>query len=1071
LKAVSWRKRTLVIAAVAVFVLGIGLPVISGAMAAHEGAAAAAAATPAAAVTQAPQAVLQPATLSPHNGTLDVYETVPGGATTLDPAAAYDTTSIEVLFNTYETLVDYNGSATTSFVPTLATCVPDTPQCTLDYGGGFTGTYNSTGGITDGTNHGTPQYWTFVIDPAAHFYDPVTHASWGVYPTDVMFSIARTLGFANIPNPGKTAGWIISQALEQYGQPTFNHGINYPYNNTGANVLGAMLINDTHYCPATAMNGIDGNGCITFNANGTGQLWPEFLDFFEDHAGGSVVSCGWYTYEGASVPGFNGTHKAHGDGSCVLPNGGTTTNTTSWHNYLASLSLNPWNAFESLDYNWPAPQANIQWSIVDSGLYYVAPSGKINVGISYSLEKSPAYKQPSGCSGAIPAIHVYPNSYCDPAPTAFIPKVVVTWETAAQGDSLGANAVLAGTADFAAFEAQHTGEFLSDVHSGLWQYLTATSLNDAFATINLDVDYAKFNSTIAVGQLGANPLPETMMSDYGFRNLFVQSYPFQTIQQTINTQSGIEFSFNAGGPIPVGMGAYYPTNLTYNWQRGNPYQGAGPNNSNNTTAGEAAWWYHQLINPSSPFYNATMVSDCTVGNPCTWPIVYFDGAPIDATLVGDWANALHVVSGGTLSPFAYPVTFTQFLEALVFPSPITSSVGFGWGPDYPDPSDYVTPMGLPGQSYTGPDAFGLEVFTAHHENNATCGFSVPTLGNLSYWAHAATNFNGSLNSTCQGVAYSVATFYNNFAATLGAGPERIALYAQTTQILTALAMYVWQGQTNTIIGSAPWISEPSINTNPIVGAGTIPCWFQVRYVTGVSAVTVSETGLPVGKTWGITVNGVFHNNTTVIKPHTLHTIEGSVKYLEPVGPLVLAPMAQPPGSGSQIVRVTGPLPSHTSYFESNVTHVGTPVALTVWYAANKTLWFNETIVAGYPGLPSGDHFTVTLTPLTAGSNHAAMLSQIGTSTGTSAAVSFVVPDSLTYHFAVSNLPALWTSTPAAGNAAAGIHGHTVLLKFKDPPPPTNGGAMLAIPAKLFDAVSTVGHALSDLALVPVRGGL
>ena len=42
------------------------------------------------------------------------------GIDTLDPALAYDTASAEIIQNTYETLVFYDGEATDKFVPMLA---------------------------------------------------------------------------------------------------------------------------------------------------------------------------------------------------------------------------------------------------------------------------------------------------------------------------------------------------------------------------------------------------------------------------------------------------------------------------------------------------------------------------------------------------------------------------------------------------------------------------------------------------------------------------------------------------------------------------------------------------------------------------------------------------------------------------------------------------------------------------------------------------------------------------------------------------------------------------------------
>ncbi|MGP8077853.1 MAG: hypothetical protein ACLQC7_08750, partial [Thermoplasmata archaeon] len=136
-----------------------------------------------------------PGPVSPHPGTLTVYEILPGGSNTEDPSVAYDTGSYEAILNVYQTLVNYNGNSTDTFVPTLAVCVPRTPQCSTDYPG-FTGIYDQTGAVFTGGVGQLPTYWTYVIDKQASFYDPTTTTSWGVYPSDVMFSLARTIAFA-----------------------------------------------------------------------------------------------------------------------------------------------------------------------------------------------------------------------------------------------------------------------------------------------------------------------------------------------------------------------------------------------------------------------------------------------------------------------------------------------------------------------------------------------------------------------------------------------------------------------------------------------------------------------------------------------------------------------------------------------------------------------------------------------------------------------------------------------------------------------------------------------------------
>ncbi len=85
---------------------------------------------------------------SPHPGEIIYQEVAPGGATTMDPSVAYDTVSAEPLYNIYQTLIMYNASSTSSFVPQLSLCVPG-PGCQAAYGNSL---------IVDNTTTNTPQY-------------------------------------------------------------------------------------------------------------------------------------------------------------------------------------------------------------------------------------------------------------------------------------------------------------------------------------------------------------------------------------------------------------------------------------------------------------------------------------------------------------------------------------------------------------------------------------------------------------------------------------------------------------------------------------------------------------------------------------------------------------------------------------------------------------------------------------------------------------------------------------------------------------------------------------------------
>jgi len=386
------RKPTLAIVVIALLALSLGFPVLGGsASVAHpvplSGLGHAGALT--APVTIQPKRSVTP---SPSPGKLVVYDDY-GGAemTTEDPAVAYDTISVEPILNVYETLVAYNGSGSNglgphAFVPVLATCVPGTVQCHEDYGSYLLA--NNTSGV--------PTYWTFVIDPAARFYDPSTGHSWGVYPTDVMFSMAREMAWSESYGVGTTAGWLIAQALLPNGSVTWDGGLHAPYNTTPANILGSMLVNDSSYCPTLAMS--EAHGCITFVVNGGGGPWPQFLQLIGDEYM-AVVPCAYFSANGANVTGwdapFNGTSA---DSSCLLPDGQTTTDNSAWTTYLNGLSPTSWDAYEEeLPSLYPAPHPAVQFHMVGSGPYYgtMDPNGSPP---GYSLSANPAYNQPSGCN-------------------------------------------------------------------------------------------------------------------------------------------------------------------------------------------------------------------------------------------------------------------------------------------------------------------------------------------------------------------------------------------------------------------------------------------------------------------------------------------------------------------------------------------------------------------------------------------------------------------------------------------------------------------------------------------------
>jgi len=131
-----------------------------------------------------PFALLTTSSGSPNPGVITVAEVTPGGPYSWDPQIDYDIVGLEQMQNIFQTLVDYNGSSTVSFIPTLAAALPTQAN------GGISQDYMT---------------YTFQIRSNQSFSngDPVT-------AYDVWFSMARDIAFTSGTG---TPGWIQTQFL------------------------------------------------------------------------------------------------------------------------------------------------------------------------------------------------------------------------------------------------------------------------------------------------------------------------------------------------------------------------------------------------------------------------------------------------------------------------------------------------------------------------------------------------------------------------------------------------------------------------------------------------------------------------------------------------------------------------------------------------------------------------------------------------------------------------------------------------------------------------------------------
>lgn len=711
-----------------------------------------------------------------HPGLIEAYEEAPGGALSEDPAIDYETVGYEPILNVYQTLITYNGSNTgptyQSFVPELATCVPGSPACANLYSGDT---------LIDGWNY------TFVLQSASHFYDPQTSTSWGVWPTDVVFSLARTMGFSTLPTVSANNGWIIAQALLSPGNVGWDQ-IHGAYNNTPQNILWSMTINDSVHCPAAALSDAStAHGCVTFHVAGAGHEWPYFLELIADPLGSSVVSCGWFSAssQGAGIPYWTaGNSSGAGDHPC--PEIGTG----GWGRNVSLIPANGWDQWEQLGSgSFGTYAGHVQFNMLGSGPYYMQ---QYSVGIGYELAANPAYQQNPFCTWL----------QCEPAAKQYASSVQVTWETTAIP---GEQAFAGGGADFASIPQPDLQLLIQLINEGKANAISAPSLTIGFFPFDLNFNIG------GAQKFTTNPISVKgdFFSYQGMRQFFARAYPYQTILRTIQTYDGIQLSFGYGGAIPQFMANYYPRDI--------PWPNQDPCNDPTNVACPTYWWT-QMQMPSSPYYDPE-VAACTSASPCELPMFGETGSPANDEIMSLWASSISSLTGGAVKVSTTDINFVDLIINSEFsgpgqdPMPIFS---LGWAPDYPDPTDYVAPLYAANGTYTYDNAVMQSLLTPQFTQGCPAGTT-----DFNYFA------NTTFGNNCQGVAYKAMLYALGIAATAPAGPYRVLLYDLAEKIAYQLALYTYTGQGNIVASAAAWIDTSSLNTNVTIGGGGDEPFFWV----------------------------------------------------------------------------------------------------------------------------------------------------------------------------------------------------------------------------------------------------
>ena len=555
--------------------------------------------------------------------TLTNAEVVSGGYKTFDGAIAYDTVSNEVLYNTNQYLVMYNGSSSSSFAPELAAYLPTVAN------GGIN---NNTKTYTEVNAQGIP--YTVNLQPYQNYTFHIrANATWQngapVTGYDVAYSMYRTLLFVN-GAPG-TPGWIEAQAL----LPNY-----IPFVPTTENTFYNLLHNITWN---------NASNTVTFHFQS-----PEAADFvFEILAasGDFVMDPAWMAQHGGAIP----------------------WSPAGFVQYQAEGSASGYNTYfiNHIFANGPYE------------LYIAIP------GTEVVLKANPDFNSPGPW---------YPKASIGVVTLLYLSSFTTSYLLLKSG-----------------------GAQLGGISTGSWNEalgLQSAGIVKIHAFPTLSIFWYNFNAfvnmTEAAVQFPGINMPAALFANHYVREAFAYAYNYQYYinQQIGNAVFNATFAYTYAGMLPAGM--LYSQNIsTMNTTMQSEHLGAVPYFS--MSQAEHYWGLFQSSGQAAAMgINSKGVYK---GAQLELPIIVFSPDPTDVAGATSWAYNLSLMIFGTPNDFlqfpATPFPFVSILTDQIAPSHV-GNVWYsndpmpiyilGWAPDYPYPSDYLGPMGVPGATSLYPGA-------------------------------------------------------------------------------------------------------------------------------------------------------------------------------------------------------------------------------------------------------------------------------------------------------------------------------------------------------------------------------
>jgi hypothetical protein len=634
-----------------------------------------------------------------------------------------------------------------------------------------------------------------------------------------MFSIIRAILYTQVFGvTGYYAGSDIAgplvpyQALEPkevsstWDLGPANAAIHAPYNNTPYYTLSAFAVNDTQWCPAIAMS--QENGCITLHADADGKAWPALLQVLSLISADGIQEAGWYTAQGASVPGFV-CNAVNVDLSCLLPGDTNTTNSTAYETYVANSRTGTsgadspygWDPEILAGENYPTPVPAVTWKEVGSGPYYLAHA---NNTVGYTLEASPDYEAPTGCAGQVG---------CLPEPGQYVQKVVTYW---ADSSTPGISAFKAGYADAASFA-------LSDYHT--MDDLEASGQLGLLDLSTMSTNNFGFNTKINLGCLASidsSPpqpidIPANAFAYEGLRATLEYAYPYATAQALGNVVDGVDLGNPFGGFLPPSETAFYNANTP--WPNYNNVTDSFSNPGSGTGPGSPRWYWNETYNDTQSTIYDSELTGFTSSHPLYIPVLANVATPSVNAVESAWGDSVRSITGGVVQFQPYFVPNLLIPPCISPPFPV-ALWPFGWTSDIPSPA------GNWEVAYGGSGLWGQEdaldpTFGGGY-NASTCGHSDPTLANLTYWASQPDQV---VPQDCQGTAFNVTA---QFAAqaTSDANPTvATELWDLVQDVYNNLQLTVGAENPNAVFAYAPWINPSSINEGVLISGSQEWCYY------------------------------------------------------------------------------------------------------------------------------------------------------------------------------------------------------------------------------------------------------